>query len=223
MAKELWIQTQPLSGFSQAIRTMRESLFTHLKDKKNPVITMCAPRRGDGCSTISANLAASIAHTGMKTLIIDADLQSHGLDEFFGAKQEGGFIDAILGKSCKPSATGFENLHYLQTGVSPDSMHPLDSPRANALLDSLQGSYNFIMIDTAPVLETSDPVVLGQKSTALVLVFRSGSFLRDDEISAREMLIRSGVKILGIVVNRILEEDRDRYYTYQKMLERIEQ
>jgi capsular exopolysaccharide synthesis family protein len=219
MADKLWIQIEPLGKFSEAIRAARESLFSHLKDEPNPVVVLCAPHRGDGASTIAANLAASIAHLGKKVLLIDSDLTGDGLTQFMSPDSKSTFTNAMESGNILPVPTNIENLDFLASGTATSGKHPFDSPNLQAVFEKLKTRYNIILIDTSPILESSDAVVLGQKASGVILIFMAGNYLREDEISSREILERSGVRIIGAIMNRIRGDQSDPYYTYQRFLE----
>jgi len=220
MAQKLWIEDDPLNKFSEAIRTLRETLFAQLPEGASPVMIMTATHRGDGCSTVTANLAASCAHTGRRVLAIDGDFSGRGLEEIFGISHKAGLLEYIGGNRAEVVSTGIDNLGFLPAGITTSGAHPFDSPKFGEILENLRKSYDVIMIDTAPVLEKSDAVVLGQKSNGVILVFLAGNFLREDELTAREILDRSNVRVIGVIFNRIREEDQDPFYTYQRYLEK---
>ena len=222
MAPKLWIETAPLTRFSESIRSLREALFSQFQPNEKPVLVMSAPHKGDGCSTVTANLAASCAHAGKKTLIIDGDIAGKGLDEIIGSSAKAGLLEYITGAQKAGISSVFERLDFLPAGSTTQGGHPFDSPRLKDIIEEFRRNYDIIFFDTPPVLNTSDAVVLGQKSTGLILVFRAGSFLREDELTTRELLDRSGVRIIGAIVNRSREEDNDPYYTYQRLLEKKE-
>jgi capsular exopolysaccharide synthesis family protein len=219
MADKLWIQIEPLGKFSEAIRAARESLFSHLKDDPHPVVVLCAPHRGDGASTITANLAASIAHLGKKVLLIDSDLTGDGLTQFMSQDSKSTFVNAMESGNITTVPTNIENLDFLASGTATTGKHPFDSPNLQVVFEKLKNRYDIILIDTSPILESSDAVVLGQKASGVILVFMAGNYLREDEISSREILERSGVKIIGAIMNRTREDQNDPYYTYQRFLE----
>ncbi|MBU1023899.1 CpsD/CapB family tyrosine-protein kinase [bacterium] len=220
MKQKLWIETEPLNKYSESIRSLRESLYARLSGQKNPVIVVSSPHRQDGCSTLTANLAASIAQSGKRVLLIDGDLTGNGLENLFQVDSKDGFIQILDGGGGKIVPSGLKNLDFLPTGAPKANSHPFDSPRLKEFLNKFQNDYDFVLIDTAPVLESSDIIILGQNSAGVILVFKAGNFQREDEITSREMLERSGVKIIGAVVNGIKEKDQDPYYTYQRFLGR---
>ncbi len=218
MAK-LWIQSEPLNKFSEAIRTLRESLYASISGEENPLIITSSPHRGDGCSTLTVNLAAAIAQSGKRVLLIDGDLNGKGLEDFFSLEANGGFVKIIEGEGGQTVPSGIENLDLLPSGTSKGGKHPFDSPRVKEFLLKFRKEYDLVIIDAAPILESSDTVVLGKHASGVILVFRSGNFQREDELVARDLLERSGVKIIGAVINGISEQDQDPYYTYQRHLE----
>ncbi len=218
MAK-LWIESEPLNKFSDAVRTLRESLFAHISDIENPLIITSSPHRGDGCTTLTANLAGSIGQSGKRVLLIDGDLNGKGLAEYFKHESNGGFVKIIEGGDVKTVSSGIENLDILPCGIPKGNKHPFDSPRVIDLLQKYRKEYDIVIIDTAPILESSDPVVLGKHASGIILVFRAGNFQREDELVARELLERSGIKIIGAVINGVRQQDQDPYYTYQRHLE----
>ena len=220
MKQRLWIESDPLNKYSEAIRSLRESLYSHLTDQKKPVIAVSSPHREDGCSTLTANLAASIAQSGKRVLLIDADLSGDSFGKLFQIDSNEGFIQILDGGGGKIVPSGLKNLDLLPTGTPKTDGHPFDSSRLKEFIDKFQNDYDFVLIDTAPVLESSDIILLGQCASGVILVFKAGNFQREDEITSREKLERSGIKIIGAVVNGVEERDQDPYYTYQRFMEK---
>jgi tyrosine-protein kinase Etk/Wzc len=153
---------------------------------------------------------------------VDGDFAGRGLEDIFGISHKMGLLEYFSGNQVETIPTGIENLMFLPAGTSTSGTHPFDSPKLKDIIDGFRKSFDAVFIDTAPILDKCDAVVLGQKASGVLLVFRAGNFIREDEITAREMLERSNVRMIGAIFNRIREEDQDPFYTYQRYLEKQE-
>jgi capsular exopolysaccharide synthesis family protein len=180
---------------------------------KTLLVTSAIP--GEGKSTVSSNLAIALAQRGKKVLLVDADLRN------FSA-QSPIEVCPSLSTMCRPGGPDhpryqpiarLPRLNVVLAGVHPsDPTELLDSPRMQELMNAWRAEYDHIIIDTPPVLPFADALVLSARADGVILVVRSGMSHAGALLRASELLVRSGAKIQGLVLNAVPE--REYYYGY---------
>lgn len=205
---------------TEAFRTLRTTLMFSNQDSTRMVISSAEP--GDGKTTVLANLAVACAQSGKKTLMIDADMRKPGLSNLMGVKGQSGLSDAlvstanlseIIGQFVRSS--GLPGLDLLPAGPRrPNPSELLSSPRMADLLAWAETVYDQILIDSPPALVASDASIAGRLVDGVVLVVQPNKSRRRLVMRAAETFSSAGIKLLGIVVNRVSAEGSDDVYGY---------
>jgi capsular exopolysaccharide synthesis family protein len=166
-----------------------------------------SPCKGEGKTTLATNVAISLAHSGKKVLLIDADFRRPRLHEVWGLPNEVGFTSVLSGQATPPEAiqpTDLPSLSVLPSGplpISPSEL--LSSGKVQEQLASLRAAYDFILVDTPPLLSVSDPTVVAPFVDAIVLTLGVDKQSRPNAQRAQTLLNSLGLdrKVLGVVVN----------------------
>ncbi len=189
---------------AEAYRAIRTALLFGDFGGPRKVVQVSGSHRGDGSSTVAANLAVAFAQVGKKTLLIDANLRDSRLHEFFHVNPAAGLTD-VLGGSLRWEAavrsTSVENLDLICCGPAAENPGELlSSPRLAAMLSSLRAHYDQVLIDTSGLLEVSDPCVVAHHVDGLMLILRIQN--RDRYLAGRacEVLGPLAGTLLGVVV-----------------------
>lgn len=206
---------------AEAYRGVRTALYFSTQGQAHQVIQVTSPNKGDGKSTVTANLAVSIAQSGKKVLVVDADFRRPRQHKVFGVAGRVGVTSVMAGESELEAAiqpTVVDNLSLLPCGPRPaNPAELLTSPRFAELLEALRGRYDFVIVDTPPLLAVSDPSVVAPRVDGVLLTIRVSKNGRPHAERAREILMGLGAKIVGVVVNGV-GRWRDGYenaqYTY---------
>jgi succinoglycan biosynthesis transport protein ExoP len=190
---------------AEAYRAVRTALYFATQGLGHKVVQVTSPNKGDGKSLMIANLAVMIAQSGKRVLLIDADLRRPRQHKIFALDSSGGLAvvlagDAEAGAVTLPTCVS--NLSLMPCGpVPPNPSELLTSPRFKELLETARAEYDFVLLDTPPLLAVTDPCIVAGRVDGLFLTIRLTRKGRPDAERAREILAGLGVKIFGVVVN----------------------
>lgn len=214
----LSVHVEPDSVASEAFRTLRTTLAFTEGDTNRLVVSSAEP--GDGKTTVLANLAASYAVAGRKTLVIDADMRRPGMTKLFNLRGVGGLSEVLraqddVGAMCAERIlnAGIDGLDLLPCGPRPsDPSELLSGPRMADILAWAETVYDFILIDGPPILAASDGALIGRLVDGLLLVVHPEKNHRRGVIRAVENIKSLGIQLVGTVVNRIGANGSRGYY-----------
>ena len=196
----------PKSPQAEAFRGLRTALYFSTQRQGHQVIQVTSPSKGDGKSTLIANLAISIAYSGKSVVLVDADFRRPAIHELFRlGRPQSGLASAILGevdlnRVVQPGP--ISGLSLIPCGPQPaQPAELLTSPRFQEFLAELRQRFEFVLIDTPPLLAVTDPAVVASRVDGVILTLRPSKKCRPTAERAKEILGSVGANILGIVVN----------------------
>lgn len=196
---------RPKSVEAEAFRGIRTALYFGTGGKTHKVIQLTSAMQGDGKSTAAANIAISIAKSGQKCLLIDADMRCPRVHSMFGIQSETGLSAVLTDESEMDDAivdSQIANLSLLPAGPIPSNpAELLTSVRLKELLEVLRQRYDFVVVDTPPMLAVSDPCMVASAVDGVLLTVRIGKNRRYETEQAQEMLSELDATLLGVVVN----------------------
>lgn len=213
---------QPEDGrhiFAESYRNVRSSLFFMPYDGPRPktfLITSAVPNEGK--STVSANLAITMALSGARTLLIDGDLRRGALREAFGISSRIGFSEVLKQEVNWREVivpTTYPNLHLLPRGktLAQPSEHLLRGS-TETLLQEIYANYDYILIDSSPVLAADDTTSLAPKIDATIFVVRLSYTSARLTRKGLELLYNRQVNVPGVILN-FVDTSLPEYYYYQ--------
>lgn len=209
---------KPNSRLSEAYRAVRTALYFGLSEKQHKVIQVSSPNKGDGKTSLAGNLAISIAQSGKRVLLIDADLRRPRVHKLFGLDRDLGLSSVIEGEADWRSVVkdaGVENMWCITCGKIPDNpAELLTSHKFEELLDELKQQYDFLVIDTPPLLAVTDPCVVAARADGVLLVVRNTKRAAQDATRATDMLDSLGATTLGVIVVGTEDHQSHGYGTY---------
>jgi capsular exopolysaccharide synthesis family protein len=217
---ERQVITSPHSIISEAYRMLQANLrfLSPDQDLKVIVVTSSVPKEGK--STVSTNLAVAIAQLGNQVLLIDADLHHPQQHHIWDLTNEVGLSEVIVNQAELKKAVKhvMPNLDILPSGViPPNSLALLGSKRMNSLVEDFSQTYDFVIVDTSPLLLVADALTLSKMSDGILLVTRPGVIDKVSAKAAKERLEQSGQNVLGLVVNGVMSENEpDSYFHHAK-------
>jgi tyrosine-protein kinase Etk/Wzc len=159
----------------EGLRNLRCALQFCLKQSKNNIVLVTGPTAGIGKSFVSVNLAAIMAASGQRVLLIDGDLRDGQLHRYFHAERANGLTDLLSGAALASvlRCSVLEHLDFIATGyLPPNPAELLLRPELVALLTSLAPQYDVVLIDAPPLLPVADSLVLGSHAGAILLAAR---------------------------------------------------
>jgi polysaccharide biosynthesis transport protein len=190
---------------AEAYRSIRTAIYFNTQGIGHQVIQITSPNMADGKSTLATNLAVSIAQSGKKTILIDADCRRPRIHKILNVAHDTGLASVIAGQSDLATAirpTAVPNLAVLPCGPRPaNPAELLTSPRFKELLDIIRAQYDYVLIDTPPLLVVTDPCVVAPRVDGVLLAIRVTKNGRPFAERAKEILNSLGAHVLGVVVN----------------------
>jgi len=214
------VALRPKSMESEAYRGVRAQLMVLTQDKGHQVIQITSPNPGDGKSTLAANLAISIAQAGKKVILLDCDFRKPRVHRLFHIPDpELGLASVTDGQSALADVirhSDIDRLDLLPCGTRPSNpAELLSSLKFQDVLAELRQLYDFVIVDTPPLLAVSDPRVVAQRVDGVLMVFKITKKIRPQAERAREQLADMGANLLGIVVNGAGKPLEQAGYSYQ--------
>ncbi len=201
---------RPGSREAEAFRSIRTTLFSAAKEAGHKVIQLSSPEPGDGKTTSACNLAVAIAQSGKRVLLIDADLRRPTVHTVLGLRNQVGLADVLRREIDWEHAvqpTRIDGLVVLPSGPSLENPAELLSQATlGQVLQQARAEYDYILVDTPPILAVSDPCIVSPHVDGLVLVVRMFKNKRAALVRARESLETHGVTIYGVLANDLDEK-----------------
>ncbi|MBK9709331.1 MAG: polysaccharide biosynthesis tyrosine autokinase [Acidobacteria bacterium] len=206
-----------LSSVVEAYRMLRTSVLLSAAGRPPKIILFTSGQPGEGKTTTAINTAISLSQLGSSVLLIDADLRRPTVHRVFKMNQSQGLstylsrqvdIEPLIHKLWVP------NLSVLPCGpIPPNPAELISSERMKEVLKLLSDKYDHILIDSPPLINVTDPVILSTMVDGVILVVQAGRSTRDIVRRARHELSSVGAKIFGVVLNN-LDIKREGYGNY---------
>lgn len=213
------ILNKPDSVPSESFRAIRTRVQFSKPDKdllKTIVITSPAPQEGK--TFITVNLAGSFAQTEKKTLLVDCDLRKPRIHRIFDAQKDPGLIDYLVGNKTLDEIihkSELKNLYYITSGtIPPNPAEMLESKQMDEFLALVRDKYDYVIIDSPPIIAVTDAEILTKKVDGTVLVVAS-EITEHRMMERAEQLIRhDNATLIGTVLNNF--DTNGAYGTYYK-------
>ena len=215
VAPEVMTLHQPSSQWSESYRAIRTAIFFQAQQSSAKVIQVTSPVPSDGKSTTIANLAVSIAQSGKSVLLIDCDLRKPVQHKMFGLQNEIGLSSLISGEAEPNQVVQVILPEYLSVVTAgPIPLNPaelLTSERYSAVLSHYESQFDYVLVDSPPILAVTDPSIVAGHVDMLLMVMKIRNGVRTDSFRAKEILDSTGVEVGGIIVNGLRRKDQKTY------------
>lgn len=223
------------SPFVESYHTLRTNLkLTLLKEKSN-IISFTSAGIGEGKTISASNFALAAAQSGLKTLLVEADLRRPSIHRIFGLPRDPGFSDCLIGvKKWQETLRGttdiimselstdmilqypgIENLRIMTSGpVPPNPIDLLNSPDMGKIMAEMKEQFDLIVLDCPPVILFADSLIIGSIATGTILVYQAGRMARSALKRAKDQMTKINVNVLGVILNDITSSDMGPHYNY---------
>ncbi|HVN87118.1 MAG TPA: polysaccharide biosynthesis tyrosine autokinase [Candidatus Binatia bacterium] len=221
LPRELVTLHHSRSVISEAYRTIRTAILLSSADNAPRVMLITSGQAGEGKTLTAVNTAITLAQSGARVLIVDADMRRPRCHRVLGAENGHGLSTLLTGQgdlreTVRP--TQIENLFFISSGpIPPNPAELVGSTRMRETLALLREGFDYVLIDSPPVLPVTDGVLLATMVDGVVLVVKGQHTPKDVVRRARERLEYARAKVLGVVLNDVNVNSGDYYhsrYTY---------
>jgi polysaccharide biosynthesis transport protein len=209
------------SSVAEAYRVLRTSVLLSAAGKPPKTMLITSSQPGEGKTTTTINTAISLAQLGTSVLIIDCDMRKPTTHKALGVDHARG-ISTYLSRDVEIDeliqTLPIANLSLLPCGpIPPNPAELISSDKMKDMLEALSARYDHILIDSPPLINVTDPVILSTMVDGVILVVHGGKSTRDVVRRARQELSAVGAKIFGVVLNNVdlRREGYDDYYYYR--------
>lgn len=216
-------QLELVRAKAQMVKSMEEyynSIRTNIQfsGRDLKVITLTSAQPGEGKSTTSVNLAISFARAGFRTLLIDADTRNSVMSGTFKSNERYQGLTSFLSGNAELSDvicdTSIDNLMIIPAGqVPPNPTSLIQNDNFKAMVETVRGLYDYVIIDTLPLGLVIDAAILAHHSDASLLVVKAGADKRRTVTKLKEQLEQSGSVFLGVILNKY-DIHLDKYGSY---------
>jgi succinoglycan biosynthesis transport protein ExoP len=216
--RNLGVLTQPKSQFAEAFRSLRTALLLSSAGRPPKYIVLTSATPSEGKTTAASNFAAILAQRDTRVLLIDGDLRRPNVHHRFGMNGKIGLTTVLTGattlEETVQTVPELPNLDVLPSGpIPPFPAEMLSSEAMTELLRRCGDLYSYVVIDSPPILSVTDGVILARMADAVVLVIRHGKSNKQVVRRARDLLLRSGAPMTGILLNAV-DLNSPEYYGY---------
>jgi capsular exopolysaccharide synthesis family protein len=210
----------PFAITTEAYRMLRTTLLVAQAETSPTTLLFTSGMHGEGKTVTAVNTAAVLAQMGARVLVIDADLRCSACHTVLGVDNKAGLAEVLAGRwdpadVIRPTVS--ESLFILSSGSVPSNPAELvGSKQMRAVLATLQEQYDYILIDSPPVMLASDAMLLSTMVDGVLLVANAQRTPRRVVRDARTRLTCARARILGVVLNQLRMRNRDYAYYYRK-------
>ncbi len=218
--RDLQAHLHPQSTSAEGFRTIRAAIALMPKAETYRILAVTSTIPSEGKSLLASNLAIVTAQTGVKTLLVDADLRRPSVHKAFQLHSPVGLSGYLDGSVSRIEdivhTTEVPHLDVICAGAIPSNPSELSgSKRMQQFLDEALQRYDRIFLDCPPVSAVSDPLILAAMSDGVVFVTKFNKIRREHARRSIQRIQDAGIRILGVALNDIDFEGRDStYYSY---------
>jgi capsular exopolysaccharide synthesis family protein len=208
---------KPSEAVADAYRVLRTNLIFTSAETTGRAIAITSAAPGEGKTTTLANLAESLARNGAKVLAVDADLRRPTLHQHARIPKTPGLSDMIVGSAAASQAirsTRVNGLQVLPCGyIPPNPAELLGSAMMKQIMEAVRSRFDWVLVDTPPILAMADAAVVCPTVEGVVLVVAGETSTKPQVERAVDQVLSVGSKVLGVVLNKVNLQKNSYYYT----------
>jgi capsular exopolysaccharide synthesis family protein len=206
------------SPHAEAYRVLRTNILFSRKNESWNTISVLSGGAGEGKSTTLFNLATVFAQNGQRILVVDSDLRRPTLHKSLHVSNTVGLTDLLLKQRAIEDViqkTKLPTMDFLASGKLPSSsMSILGSPQMKEAIQELKRRYEFIFFDSPPLLGVSDASILASEMDMVLQVIQYRRYPQPMTLRAKQMILKVGGNLIGLVLNNINMSQDENYYYY---------
>ena len=208
----VFVADQPFGRSAEAVRRLRTNLQLASDEGGSKAVVVTSSIAGEGKSTTIVNLAASLADAGAKVILVDANLRRPAVAGYVGDEGSTGLSTVLTGQAALEDVVRpwrSSTLSVLSSGPVPTNPSELLGSRDMVeLLETLEASYDVVLIDTPPLLPVTDATILTALAGGTVLVVGADKLRRDQLRQTLSIIEGGGGRVHGIVLNKVSKRDK---------------
>ncbi len=215
--RDLQAHLHPQSNAAEGFRTIRATISLTHKPDKFRILAISSTIPSEGKSLVASNLAIVTAQTGLKTLLVDADLRRPSVHKAYQLHSPTGLssylTDEVQNVDELIHSTDVPNLDVVCCGAVPSTPSELiGSKRMMQFLQAIRSRYDRVLLDCPPISAVSDPLIISAMSDGVVFVTKFNKIRREHARKSVQRLHNAGIHVVGVVLNDIDFEGKDSYY-----------
>jgi capsular exopolysaccharide synthesis family protein len=207
----------PPPHFVEAIRRLRTNVLFSFAGEGAKIIVVTSTSAGEGKTLVSTNLAASFAQAGQRVMVLDADMRRPRVHTVFGKPKEPGLSHLLVGKSKLSDVTlqsTIQRLFLMPSGHRPpNAAELLGSPAFRKVLAALREHFDWVVIDSPPIMAVTDAQVAAHVADGVMFVVGSEMVSHQEVRRAIDQCRVANVNVIGTVLNRVEIEKHSYYYS----------
>ena len=209
------MEKAPKSIDAEAYRSLRSNIEYSSFEDEYRVIVVTSSVPGEGKSTTSGNLAIALSQSGNSVLLVDCDMRKPSIHKKFKISNAAGTAELLLRKRLFEEVANKhnENLTIITAGkIPPNPSEMLASRAMTAFIKEMKEEFKYIILDTPPLQAVTDAQVLSTKADGILLVVKAGSTKKDAVLNSVDLIEKVHGKVIGIVLNGVLNKKNNYYY-----------
>ena len=198
--------SHPTDPAVEAIRTLRTSIYFIMEEMKKNIVMISGPSPLVGKTFVSANLAVAMAQAGKKVLLIDADMRKGYMHCYFNIALKNVGLSSVLQKKASLkdviNSTSVEGLDFMSRGPIPETPSELLlSPLLGQMFKQLSAQYDFVIVDTPPIMAVADALIVSKLAGASFIVSRFSQNPLGEVQATMRRFESNGIKLSGAILN----------------------
>jgi succinoglycan biosynthesis transport protein ExoP len=218
-ASTLLVHSDPRSAIAEAYRQLRTSILLSTAGHPPKTLLVTSSLPADGKTTTAINTATSLAQTGARVLIIDADMRRPKVHSMFGMSNDEGLSTALSSEPTEEELLAMiqydedSNLYILPSGpIPPNPAELIGSNQMVRILDMIENNFDHAVVDSPPIASFTDGVLISSMVDGVILVVHAGKGSRQIIRHARNFLQEVGARVFGVVLNNVNMKNHGTHY-----------